>query len=121
MQEIASPDSDGVEQEQGLVLNATERHHTFYYAVDCAFHLIVERQLLTDGIEGYEHGYSADKRHDIACGGEHSEYLVEACSCVRKEGEKHRYLTHKRDEREYQYQQGVNGTFRHHGSESLWE
>ena len=121
MQEIACPDGDGVEQEQRYVLHLTKRHDTLYYAVERGFHLIVERQFLTNGIEGYEYGNSADNRDDIACGREHSEDFVEACSRVRKESEEHRYLAQEGDDRKQENERRVNGTLCYDRSESLWE
>ena len=73
--------NNGIEKKQWDVLYSAKRHNAFYYTVERSFHLIVERQLLSDGIERDKNRYATYCGYDIACCGEHSEYLVKARSC----------------------------------------
>lgn len=120
MNEIAKPDANGEEEEQGDVLHVLQRGHALPDAVQGGLHFIVNGQAAQQEMQEQQGGDAADGRHEPA-GGRELQQRVETRACLVEEGAEDAHLEQNGARRDTGHQQGVDGTLGDYGAQSLRE
>ena len=121
MDEITAPDGKGVEQEQGLVTHAAQRHHALPDATERGAHLVVDAETAQQEMEQDEGSNATDGSDEVTGKGEAGQDGVETGSCLLEEGAEDGHLPQQGGEGDEEYEEGVDGALGDHGAKGLGE
>ena len=92
VQEVAEPDAEGEEGEEGNVLDVLQRDDTLPDAAERRAYLIIYRKFVQQEVEQDEHGEATDGNNEVACPRESVEDVVEIGARLAEEGAKSTHL-----------------------------
>ena len=121
VQEIAHPDGEGEEGEQGYVLDVLQRDDALPDAAKRRAYLIIYGEFAQQEVQQDEHGCGADGYHQIACPREAVEDVVQIGARLLEEGAKGAHLQQNDNSRDAQHQEGVDSTLCHNRAQRFGE
>ena len=118
MNEVAKPDANGEEEEQGDVLHVLQRGHALPDAMQGGLHFIVNGQAAQQEMQEQQGGDATDGRHEPTRGRK-LQQCVDACARLVEKGAEDAHLEQNGARRDAGDQQGVNGALGDNGAEGF--
>ena len=115
--EVTAPDGEGVEDEEGLVAHAAQRHHSLPDASEGGAYLIIYAEAAQQEMEEHQGGDGAHGGDEVAGEGEAGEDGVDAGAGLLEEGAEDGHLAQQHHGGDKEHEEGVDGALGDHGAE----